>query len=83
MDAHDTLVRRLVFLLVFFVVIAERRFELSPRNPKSLLGPGAEIDQLTTIRAKRPVWIIVPRAFSPASGAFHTQRHGFLLSYVM
>jgi hypothetical protein len=71
MDAHDTLVLRLVFLLVFFVVIAERSFELSPRNPKSLLGPGAEIDQLATFRTKRSVYVILPRTLVPASRAFH------------
>ena len=57
-------------------------FNFAAGNTVSLFGPGAEIDQLTTIRAKRQVWIIVPRAFFPASGAFHMQRHGFLLSYL-
>ena len=55
MNAHDKLVRRLVFLLVFFVVVPKRGFELSSRNTKSLLGPGAEIDQLATFRTKRSV----------------------------
>jgi hypothetical protein len=80
MDAHRNL-RESTLLFVFFV--AELRFNLASGNTVPLLGPGAEIDQLTTIRAKRPVWIIVPRAFFAAGGAFHTQRHGFLLSYLM
>jgi hypothetical protein len=81
MDAHENLARFLIFLFVFFVV-TELRFSLSPRDPVSFLGPSAEIDQLATIRTKRSVWIIVPRTFFPASGAFHPQRHGLLLSYL-
>jgi hypothetical protein len=79
-DAHEESARLSIFLFVFFV-LAELRFNLASGNTVPLFGPGAEIDQLTTIRAKRSVWIIVPRTFFAASGAFHTQSHAFLLDY--
>jgi hypothetical protein len=71
MDAHVILLAALMFLFVFFVIIAILRLGLSPRNPISLVSPGAEIDQLATIRTKRTVWIILPRTLVAASGAFH------------
>jgi hypothetical protein len=74
------LCKNLILASVIVVVVLRMGFRIKivARNRITLFGPGTEIDQLATVRAKRPVWIILPRRFLLAIGTFDCKRHGRL-----